>query len=164
MQMGADPDHLQAGTGRSVLYSAAWAGTAEIVRLLHSEYGADIRMTDDAGASPLWAAASEGHASVVTYLVQHGADTPVAKRLAALKLVRTCATNLANDPDNVKFRQLRIDKPAVQMVLINGFEKLLSRLGFERNHDRGLLTIRNLQQDQLQPVVDHVELLMRKVW
>jgi hypothetical protein len=84
---GAEPERLQAHTGRTPLFSAAYAGQAEAVCWLHRDCHADLSAPDDSAASPLWAAAKEGHASVVKYLLQHGADLPTRNRIKALELV-----------------------------------------------------------------------------
>ena len=51
------------------------------------------------------AAASEGHAEVVAYLIENGADAPNQTRHEALKLVNLVLKNLRESPDDPRVRR-----------------------------------------------------------
>jgi hypothetical protein len=137
---GAEPERLQAHTGRTPLFSAAYAGQAEAVCWLHRDCHADLSAPDDSAASPLWAAAKEGHASVVKYLLQHGADLPTRNRIKALELVVVIVGNLIKSSDNPKYRTLKTTSAGVKKVLAAGFEHVLLQAGFERQGDALVVT------------------------
>jgi ankyrin repeat protein len=70
---GADHS-LQDKDNVTALMEAARTGHLEIVTYLHSTKKADLDSLAGSGVSSLWLAASEGHSSVVSYLLSQGCD------------------------------------------------------------------------------------------
>jgi hypothetical protein len=136
---GAEAERLQRGSGRTPLHSAAFAGSVGGVRWLHEECGADLCAPADFGATPTWAASAQGHTAVVSYMVQHGADLPMDRRLKALTLLEKVFANCLRDPGNVKFRTLKTTNGGVRKLLAAGFEGMLCEAGFQRTSHETLV-------------------------
>jgi hypothetical protein len=143
VERGASAHYQQMSTGRTVLYSAAWAGQVTTVKFLHEHCDADLGAPAKGGSTPLWAAASAGHESVSSYLLQNAAELSTAeRRLQALTLVSKILQNLAKDPNNPKFRTLRRTNKKVQVVLSTGCEYLLKQAGFSKDpSEEEMLTV-----------------------
>ncbi len=60
--------------GATLLALAAFGGQPAVLRALLARDGIHVDATDDAGATPLWCAASAGHAECVELLLDAGAD------------------------------------------------------------------------------------------
>lgn len=91
LDRGADFDAREGKYGQAPIHEAAFQGRFEVIRLL-LEYGADVRVTDNTGLTPLRMAALPqsfsriGDASLLEYLVVHGAD-PNAKDTSGMSIL-----------------------------------------------------------------------------
>jgi ankyrin repeat protein len=77
LEAGADAT-LADEVGNTALYQAVGRGNGEFVRLLLSRSKADLNVRGQGGMTPLLLALSQGHAEVVKYLLEAGADSTLA--------------------------------------------------------------------------------------
>ena len=162
VEAGAELDRPQAHTGRTPLYNAAWAGQLETTQWLH-EQGADLYTTDVGGSTACWAAASEGHAAVVAFLVENGADAPNETRQGALKLVNLALKKLRESPDNEKVRSLRSGNKLVRKITSAGYEALLTEAGFVRDVAAERFTVEEPCDEQIARVQAKVAALLGRM-
>ena len=159
VENGASAHLQQNSSGRTVAYSAAWAGQLTTLKFLHEQCSADVGAPDYSGSTPLWAAASAGHKTVVSYLLQQAAElsTP-QRRLQALSTVSVILKNLAKEPNNPKFRTLRKTNARIQVVLSTGCEHLLKQAGFSQDasSDENLVVLADVNARKISRLQDIV--------
>jgi ankyrin repeat protein len=92
LDLGADPDMKGGPAQVTALHTAALRSNMDIANLL-LRYRADVKMTDNEGATPLHAAAASGAVEVAKLLVQAGAD--IVARNSAGETPRDVASHKA---------------------------------------------------------------------